>query len=381
MILLCYIAILLFVKGNGKVIENISRLLEYYEYKRIDTNVNGVGIYFLERDNIAFIVVINDFISKEAFTKDQYQNVLSQIKRQFLQRGHLKVRLLSLICSTGIDGLKEYCDEGDTSHWIIDQQNQRLIIYENQDADFLGLKKQLDDILVGNNQKEYKNNTNHEKPSFNETQKRAYGRGKSAFGALKGFGLPYVTVVIIIVNCLIFFGVELSGFYDAIMNFGALYYPDVFDQKEYYRLLSHMFLHADSGHLFNNMLVLFFIGERLEKIVGIKKYLFIYLGAGFLAGIGSMSYNMIQGADVSSVGASGAIFGIVGAMTYIVLVNRGRISDITPTRILLFVFLSLYSGFSSSTVDNTAHIVGFLAGIVIAVILYRRNRKSYWDSI
>lgn len=78
-----------------------------------------------------------------------------------------------------------------------------------------------------------------------------------------------------------------------------------------------------------------------------------------------------------SAGASGAIFGIIGALLYIAIRNHGRIGEISGRGLIFMIVISLYYGFSSGGVDNMAHIGGLLTGFVSGVLLYwKRNRKS-----
>lgn len=363
------------------MIENISRLLENKAYKNIVTNVTGVRIYFTAVESRAYVIVMSDFTAGDEFTRVQYRNILIQIEKQFRQRGFDSVNLMSLICTDHVEKARDFCEEDEFFHWIVNQKDRCLVIYENQNSDFLNVKELLEGILVGKLYNvEMKPNTDNGYAAKSGLPKWAGQRRikKIAF-EIKRRNLPVCTTTLVVANIIIFLLGQAMGNHEAILDWGASYYPDIMDRGEVYRLISHMFLHVNIEHLLGNMLVLFFIGERLESIVGKIKYLFMYFGAGILAGIGSMSYNMIQGDAISSVGASGAIFGVIGAMAYIVVVNRGRISDITPARIILFVFLSLYSGFSNPVVDNSAHIVGFFAGILIALILYRRTSKSHWN--
>ena len=77
-----------------------------------------------------------------------------------------------------------------------------------------------------------------------------------------------------------------------------------------------------------------------------------------------------------SAGASGAVFGIIGALLYVVIRNKGQIGTISGRGLVFMVILSLYYGFTSSGVDNLAHIGGLIAGFVLGVLLYwKRNRK------
>jgi rhomboid protease GluP len=130
------------------------------------------------------------------------------------------------------------------------------------------------------------------------------------------------------------------------------------------------------------MLVLLFVGDNLERAAGKLKYLLIYFGTGIIAGITSISYNMwkdsgqIGEASSYSIGASGAIFGVVGAVLFIVMINRGRLEGISTRQMVFFVILSLYGGIANTHIDQAAHIGGFIAGIILAALLYRRNKDT-----
>lgn len=207
--------------------------------------------------------------------------------------------------------------------------------------------------------------------------------------------LNYFTPVnagIVAINIIVFLLVDRfrgdSAYLERMLEYGAMYWPYVKEEGQYYRLFTSIFLHFDITHLFNNMLILWYLGSYLERLIGNTpayarprissslKYLFLYLLSGVLAGLFSMEYNMVKGEIFVAAGASGAIFGVSGALLYIVLINRCRVTGLTLRQMILFVFLSMYGGFASSGVDNTAHVGGFLSGFVLAILIYRRPRKE-----
>ncbi len=153
-----------------------------------------------------------------------------------------------------------------------------------------------------------------------------------------------------------------------LLEHGALYAPGV-REGEWYRLLTHLFLHGDIWHLGNNMLILFCLGNALEHYIGKISYIGIYFFSGILAGLGSIMYNTV---DVVSVGASGAVFGVVGAMVWLVVRNKGRLEGFTIPRMILFLLMSVYAGFVEQGIDNAAHIAGLMAGFLLAVLIYRK---------
>lgn len=189
-----------------------------------------------------------------------------------------------------------------------------------------------------------------------------------------------VNVVIVAVTVIAFFVMQFweksiteGIFYGHTSQFlqehGALYGPGV-RAGEWYRLITHLFLHGDIWHLGNNMLILFCLGNALEHYIGKIPYAGIYFLSGILAGLGSVVYNT---GNTVSVGASGAVFGIVGAMAWLVLRNRGRLEGFTVPRMILFVLMSVYAGFVDQGIDNAAHIAGLIAGFLLAMLIYRKG--------
>ena len=190
----------------------------------------------------------------------------------------------------------------------------------------------------------------------------------------------YVNGLLIALNVLFFLYLEIAGSSeDAYFMYtkGAMFAPAVLEDGEYYRLLTAMFMHFGIRHIMNNMLVLFVIGDNLERALGHVKYLIFYL----LCGIGSNWVSMMaHPTDTMTVsaGASGAIFGVVGGLLYVVTANKGRLEDLSTRQLVIMIFFSLYLGYTSTGVDNTAHLSGLVIGIVLAIILYHRPTGDWW---
>ena len=190
------------------------------------------------------------------------------------------------------------------------------------------------------------------------------------------------TTVIIVINVAVFLILSLFGdTEDAVfmLQHGAMYEPMVTQQHEFYRIFTSMFLHFGITHLLNNMVLLGALGWNLELEIGKMRFLIIYLVSGIGGNLLSLYFGISAETYAVSAGASGAIFGLMGALLYVVIANRGRLGRLSGRGMLFMVILSLYFGFTSSGVDNWAHIGGLITGFVMAVILYRR-KNSYGDS-
>ena len=179
------------------------------------------------------------------------------------------------------------------------------------------------------------------------------------------------TAVILTINIFMYLWSAAST---EILNWGALTWMHAFKPGELYRLVTSNFLHNGFDHLFNNMIVFVLIGSRLEPIFGRARYVALYMGAGLCGSIVSAVYYMNMGEMVASVGASGAIFGLIGAMLWILIKNRGYQKEFYGGGVALMIAGSLYHGFSTMGVDNAAHIGGCIGGFFFAILLYRQDR-------
>ena len=107
--------------------------------------------------------------------------------------------------------------------------------------------------------------------------------------------IPVMTLLLILINVVVYLYVEIHGSsYDAeyMIKMGAVYEPYIVQRHEYYRLITHFFLHFGFDHLFNNMISLLILGYSLEKVTGKIRFLILYFLSGILAGIVSLAYNL-----------------------------------------------------------------------------------------
>lgn len=187
-------------------------------------------------------------------------------------------------------------------------------------------------------------------------------------------GKAYVNRLLMALNVLAFLYLEIAGSSeDAYFMYtkGAMLAPAVLEGGQYYRLFTALFMHFGINHLINNMLVLFVMGEPLERALGHGRYLILYLTSGIGANIISM---LLREPDsmVISAGASGAIFGVIGGLLYLVIANKGKMEDLSTRQLVIMIAFSLYFGYTSTGVDNTAHISGLIFGFLLGMLLYRR---------
>ncbi len=201
-----------------------------------------------------------------------------------------------------------------------------------------------------------------------------------------GIGAPAgwsATKVLLALN-LIMFVVELvtgasrimgGGSGQAMADIGALYIPYVLVDHEYWRLFTSMFLHDGILHLAFNMWALWAIGGFVEAAVGRVKFVILYFLSGFA---GSVLVLVAAPANSLVVGASGAIFGIFGALAVHAFLNRGRDfqSRALLNNVIFLLVINLVFTFSAGRISWQAHIGGLLVGAATMYALMLGGRKD-----
>jgi len=165
---------------------------------------------------------------------------------------------------------------------------------------------------------------------------------------------------------------------DALSALGANFGPLTISKNEYWRLLTFGFLHSNILHLLLNAYALFEFGPMAESALGRKSFLFIYFFSGITGGLASILFDPLK----TSVGASASICGVLGAFIFVSWFKKGNSDNKNTLRrqelILLLVFLgySLLLGFTSASMDNAAHVGGFVAGILAAALLTIKHETN-----
>ncbi|NWG19184.1 MAG: rhomboid family intramembrane serine protease [Chloroflexi bacterium] len=193
--------------------------------------------------------------------------------------------------------------------------------------------------------------------------------------------VPWVARVLLAINIAVFavpwildsIGIRVAGnvtIYEVLLIWGAKENAAIFAGGQYYRFLTAMFLHGGLAHLFFNAFALYSLGFETERIFGSQRFLALYLIAGLGGGLASYGFNANP-----SVGASGAIFGLVGALSAFYYTARPVLGGIARQQLgsLMFVALiNLAFGFTVRYIDNNAHIGGLLTGALAGWLLAPR---------
>ena len=185
---------------------------------------------------------------------------------------------------------------------------------------------------------------------------------------------PYVTYFLIALNCIFFFVPLLLNQYDTVVDLLKTNGPRIRD-GEYWRLFTGMLMHGSIFHLTLNCYALYVIGSQIESFLGKYKYIIIYIFSGLTGALLSIILN----GHHSSIGASGAIFGLMGAMLYFGYYYRVYLGNVVKTQLVPIVMLNLIIGFMSPGIDNFAHIGGLIGGVVITMALGVKNKTTNFE--
>lgn len=331
--------------------EKVNEQLMLEGYQKVSIEQAGLfvyeGMYEVEG---TYIILVN----LPEPLPDNIQNTfysLQHLKWQLSNANTLESRFLFVYLTDQPIAIRWMCQQPSDTHWILDRTEGKLIVYENQDTSFEHIKNILEEILAP-------------RP-----------RVKKKFTSYVTAGLVGINILVFLIMYMILSNEQREVW----VNYGGLYWPSIMNQYEYWRFITSIFIHFGIEHLMNNMILLFFVGAYLEEYIGHIKFAVLYFGSGILAGVVSMGYNSLSEKLVISCGASGAIFGIVGALVCYILFAKGMIKDLTGSRVIVFTVLSVLSGIGVQGVDNMAHIGGLVSGFLLALIITLcmngKNRK------
>ena len=195
---------------------------------------------------------------------------------------------------------------------------------------------------------------------------------------------PYITYGLIITNVVLYTINFFNG--DSLNSIFAFIPNNFLHGIDAWTIITHQFMHGSWGHLLGNMWFLIIFGDNIESTLGKVKYLIFYLICGAIAALSHMAFNVES--VIPTVGASGAISGILGA--YIILYPKNKISTVIPfgfIRIykiealyyliiwfvlqLLFNFTDPYGG-----VAYMAHLGGFIGGVILIKLFGKKKNKN-----
>lgn len=341
--------------------------LEYYlgsnGFFPLTSKLSEVKVLVKFENNLANVLQIIDYTDDLYLGKEQYEEVKDSLRAMFAERGISETHILSLVLAEN-ETKSRLLSEGDPFCWQIDTLNKELVIGEDKQPDFYGMKG-----LLGGFLEKYKEDPEQFQMPVQEEYKEPSRKEKFVAYWKKA---PYVSISLIVINLVLCFCciADPKLFYGK----GCVGLSYIM-QGEVYRLITAMFLHGSLDHFFSNMLLLYFLGDILENKIGRIRFTVLYLLTGVIGNIMSCFYEYVADINYISFGASGAVFGLIGMLFYMVMNRDERIRVSMPAMIFMVIY-SIYSSFAEVQVNVAAHLGGLLSGMLLMFVFYPR-RKSH----
>jgi rhomboid protease GluP len=209
---------------------------------------------------------------------------------------------------------------------------------------------------------------------------------------------PYIfTIVFLVANIFVFFLTSQAGANEnaaALVKYGAKVNSLIDTQQEWWRFVTPIFLHGNIAHLLMNMYGLWVIGPYVERLYGSAKFVFFWVATG-VAGVvasylsvqpgmhnsGPLGRFLFKAGDTISVGASGALFGLIGVLFIFGIKFRRELPEgfkrAFGVGMLPTILLNIFIGYAIPVIDNAAHMGGLVAGALLALVVgYKRPGES-----
>ena len=345
-----------------KVFTKMCNLFDDLNYHIIQTNHNEFSTYSTYNHSNLYLINIIPLNDSYTYPKDMINEFTDKISHNVNNVNANKIIILNLLISNDTSRIVEennYTPDFDEPiieiNWIIHDNLEQLIIPDKQVKDVIGIQKSINKTLKAddNGYRINKIQENNEK--------------------------PYLTYILIVINILVFINMEISGGttnnYN-LVKFGAIDAFSFFKKGEYYRMITSMFIHIGFTHLFFNCCSLYILGIRLEKYMKKWQYLILYIMSGIIGGLTSITIDMLNNRVIISAGASGAIYGILGAILIYSYIYKTQIGELSYYIIILMLIIGIAIGCMNTSISNNAHIGGFVGGSLIAYIYSLKHRKT-----
>lgn len=185
--------------------------------------------------------------------------------------------------------------------------------------------------------------------------------------------VPIATYIILAINIAIFAIFNLFSSYGTLLDIGQQN-NQLIKEGQLWRFVTPIFLHYGIVHLFMNSYFLYSIGKMVENMYGSAKFVFIYATAGIIGNIASFVFSKSY-----SVGASGALMGILGALLYYGVENPSQFKRYFSYNVISTIVVNAIFGLSNSYINNYAHFGGLLGGFLASgiVSLGKPNNKYF----
>lgn len=355
--------------------EQLKAFLTMEGYTAVVSNLPEFLVFLKKEYRHVCALFIIELENDSTFSKERYQAVYDSACKLLEKNGVTEMHILTVIVSDNQEHALEVCRE-DKYAWVMNRNVKTLVIEDGKVVDFYGLKSVFERFLQEPGAAQQKIKETEEKilKELKEREKKQ----------LWEIYIPWVAYGLVALNIVVYIVCTATG--NLLYNIGEMSLKNTVGDGQWYRLITSMFLHGNLAHLFNNMLILYLLGNMVEKRLGRWQFLLCYFVCGIVAGLTSLGAKYFSGIDAYSIGASGAVYGMFGIalVTEFATINWRRISINTLRRMLLVILciiISLYVDARTASIDYEAHVGGLCMGAMIGMAWYfnqlrkRRMRK------
>ena len=329
-------------------------------FQSIPTDTTSVTMYATFQKQSLYLINLIALEDERAYNHDMYEHYRNTTKAQFSGVKSDKVILLNILIVDHPELLCELVNvapEIDTDfidvHWIVDSGKRELVIPAKQLKSVLGLEKPVRELVTTGLQEFYELTKTHDH--------------------------SYVSLFFIIINVAMWLVLQYNGGStnsETLIRFGALNGQIIKETGSYWRLLTSMFLHIGFMHLAFNVFSMYIFGSRLEKYINTFQYFGIFIFSGVVGGLASLFGSWYLGTNVIAAGASGGIYGLLGAILLLSKASGQTLEGLNSYIIWLIFISGIVYSVISPNIDAFAHIGGFLGGLAATVPMIAFGKRQ-----
>lgn len=337
--------------------KNFSNTLINNNFYKISGDI--APLFIKEKNSVCYIVT--HILYTDILKNNSILPIIERVVNSYIKRSgnrFSKFIFLQMICFDGKNYFDKslldipfYPDEKIVKVvWGIDLYNKKIVTMSNQPTKLIDINLYIKNSLYSNTNIYINAPTNYIINKY-----------------------PTYTYFFIILLSLIY-SITMSMPKSSILKFTTS--PNLFSNMEFYRLFTSMFLHSSFGHLLSNIFALYIFGARIERYIGKKTIIYTFIIGGIFSAICSSLFN-----NSYSLGASGAIFALEGALLYFSARQKIKFDGIDFYIILTLSVSSLLLCFLVPNIDNVGHISGFIIGIIMGIPIYTNYIKNQKISV
>ena len=346
--------------------DNFTLIQFLYDSPEFDNSTKYMGLS-KHIGSVLYVVII---VNLDTITLDEFMKVFDDYKMMLEKMNLRNILVYNVLASSSVgedakklvQATEDFFDQQlITMYWAVDTTANS--VYSKERDDFIGIKSHIQNSLSGEDQL-----------IIPESFKSIRRKGVSLNTARPVTNKNIVVICLLMTFVTLTLSMQMSGgsqYIEVLIRYGALEPNRVFYDGEYFRIFTTTFLHSGTMHLLFNGLSLYIFGTLAEKYLGVTRFVIIYLFSGLVASLLTLFF-----VDAVSVGASGAIFGIKGALLAITHKTGKAVSHFSSDTLILYIAGSIAFSFLIPNVGHIAHVSGLIAGYVFGSALYNPLENS-----